>query len=484
MIRFIKILSVLLFVLSFSLFAQKSRTAAMGGLSFSVNDVDESFDPFMLGGNSAWLVNSIKNKRLEISPAFNSDFGNYRRLYSAERVNNYGVNFKEIQPLGNYGTFMGTASYDYEVRRKDYRNLKYEPYAGEGFFYTDTTTGNTTYNGPYFELSHSLRLMNSLYIGGAIGYRILNGLKDVYTYGETVFRNVNGNIGIAYQLNNSIIIGLSYSGFDSQERIESSDINLMTVRTFEWRGETHFVELRGSSQDYKINKEGNNFSAQFYYHPNLTTEVGVTADYGISNTKELYPQGSLIDVEDGYAQFNNVNIKLRARHRLSEKFLSALSLDYYNTTSWSENSKREMKIWDWQFKGTSIGVGGSYNINKKMIVGVEYRASVIYSDSSKYIDNRYFSRSVVNHYLIIGSEYIISDNFSLRAGFDFGYFNHDFRVGGNNVTERIATLGVGYNFNNTIQLDGYGKYGLIGLNSNEKYRSYLNWVITLRFFTF
>ncbi len=479
-----KILLIVLLFFSLTLFAQKSRTAAMGGLSFSIRDLDESFDPYTLGGNTAWLAESQKNARLEITPLQNSSYGTYRRKYTAERINNYGVHFLDLKPLGVSGTFLGEALYDYQIRVKNYRNLKFNPYAGEGFFFTDTTTGNTTYKGPMFRLSHSLRIYKNLYAGGGVRYQILNGLKDVYTFGETVYRNVEGDLGLAYQFSGGIIIGASVHGTSSQERIEASDVNLLTVRTFEWRGETHAVELRGSSQKYKITKAGEVFSGQIYYHPDEKLEIGVAADYGISGSRFLYPEGSLVDVEDGYASFDITDIKARARYQVTEKLLAALSLGYTDYKSWSENSKRNLLIWEWRNRGAVLGFGGSYNVNKNFLIGVEIETEFISSDSSKYIDNRFRNIDVTNNTARIGLEYYISNDLALRSGYNFLSLAHDFLFGGDNVTEHLLTFGFGYNINDDIQLNGMASFAERNGGEDKVYRSYLNWLFSIRFFTF
>ncbi len=480
----------IIFVLMFSVFnstllhAQKSRTSAMGGISYSVIDQDESFDPFQLGGNTAWLVKSKQQTRLDISPNYNSHFGNYRRTYSAQRVNNYNANFIGVKPLGASGTFMGKASYDYQNRIKNYRTLIKDSYAGDAFSFTDTTTGNTTYNGPLFELSHSLRIYKSLYAGGGVGYKILNGLKDVYTYGETVFRNVYGNFGLAYQFSDDIVAGFSIRAFNSQERIEANDVNLMTVRTYHWRGETHFIELRGSSQNYKLAKKGSVFSSQFYFHPNNKIEIGLAADYDLHSTKVLFPVGSLIDVEDGFADFDYFTFRGKARYAVSDNLLSAISISAFKNHSWSENVKHNTLLWEWNYTGVKFGLGGSYNINSSLLIAVELEGSYISSDSSKYIDNRSTSVDAFNTIVRIGTEYCATNSVTLRGGYNLLNLQHDFLVGGENVVGNKFTLGAGYKLSDNFNIDGTVQYLRRKCNSNNKLYSDLYLILTLRFFTF
>jgi hypothetical protein len=483
-LKFVTFISIVFILSSSLLHAQKSRTSAMGGVSYSVLDEDESFDPFQLGGNTAWLVNSKLQTRLDISPEYNSNYGNYRRLFSAERVNNYNTNFIGVKPLGTSGTFMGKASYDYQVRRNNYRTLTKDTYDGDAFFFTDTTVGNTTYNGPLFELSHSLKIYKSLYAGGGIGYKILNGLKDIYTYGETVYRNVYGNFGIAYEFSDNIAAGISIRSFNSQERIEANDVNLMTVRTYHWRGETHFIELRGSSQKYKLAKNGNVFSSQLYFHPNNKIEIGLDVDYDLHSTKVLFPVGSLIDVEDGYADFDYLTFRGKARYSVSDNLLSAVSISAFKHHSWSENVKHNTLLWEWNYSGANVGFGGSYNINSRFLLAAEVEGSYIISDSSKYIDDRNSSVNAFNSIVRIGAEYCASDLVTIRGGYNFLHLQHDFLFGGENVLGNKFTLGAGYKLSGNFDIDGTIQYFRRTSNSNNKSNSDLYLILTLRFFTF
>ena len=269
----LKILLLTLLVVS-SIFAQQSRLDALGGLSYSIIDVDSQIDPYLLGGNPAWLFNSQVNERLEIDPLFKNSSGDYHRLFESSDVNNTNISFMGIKPLGSSGTFRGYAAYNYEMQKDRYRVLTLTPYSGDAFFFTDTTSGDYRYSGPTFEFMHSLEVLDNLFIGASVRYQILDGLKKVYTFAETLYRKASGNIGIAYRFSDGFTFGFNYEINDTQERITANDVNNTDVETYLYRGDKNRIELRKSSQSYKLKKFGQSFSVQTQVIPTDNLIVG------------------------------------------------------------------------------------------------------------------------------------------------------------------------------------------------------------------
>ena len=68
-----------------------------------------------------------------------------------------------IKPLGNSGTFRGSAAYNYEMQKDRNRVLTLTPYSGDAFFFTDTTSGDFRYSGPTFEFMYSLETFDNLF---------------------------------------------------------------------------------------------------------------------------------------------------------------------------------------------------------------------------------------------------------------------------------------------------------------------------------
>ncbi len=458
MIKSLNIILLFIFI-TVSVEAQISRTEAMGGLSFSIIDEDQKLDPFMFGENPAYLWQSRKSIRLDITQFNNADYGDYRRKFSSERNFNTGANVLGVQPLGRSGTFQGKAYYFYNKRSNVYRTLKHDTYAGEAFYFTDTTTGDIIYNGPLFEFSHSIPITDKLNFGAVFGYGLLDGLKKVYTYGETVYRDVYGKAGITYALTDNLVIGADYEIFDTRERITASDVNLFTVITYHYRGDMHRIELSGSSQKYTIEKNGSRFGGQLYYNPSNKLEIGVNGNYSTSDTKSLFPVSGL-ELTDGYSWFRNYSFEIRGRYLLNDNLVLSTIANYISKYSWSENAKNNLLLWEWSTSNITGGIGiSSQEIVQGLVAGIEYRLSNFSVDSSKYIDNRYTNLSSLNHDLRLGFEYEVIKNCFVRVGYDWISVENDFIYGGENVVYQKYTAGFGLKLNELITLNIYGNFG-------------------------
>ena len=458
MIKSLNIILLFIFI-SVTVEAQISRTEAMGGLTFSIIDEDQKLDPFMFGGNPAYLWQSRKSMRLDITQFNNADYGDYRRKFSSERNFNTGANVLGVQPLGKSGTFQGKAYYFYNKRSNVYRTLKHDTYAGEAFYFTDTTSGDVIFNGPLFEFSHSVPVTNKLNFGAVFGYGLLNGLKKVYTYGETVYRNVYGKAGITYAITDNLTLGADYEIFDIRERITASDVNLFTVITYHYRGDTHRIELSGSKQKYTIEKHGSRFGGQIYFTPDERTQIGIKGNYSTSDTKSIFPISGL-EVTDGYSWFRNYSFEVRARYSITKNFIVSAIGNYVNRYSWSENAKNNLLLWEWATSNITGGIGiSSQGILRGLTFGFEYRLGSVAVDSSKYIDNSFTTLSSINHDFRFGFEYEILKNYFVRVGFDWFNLQNDFVFGGKNVVYKKITAGFGIKLNDFISLNLYGNFG-------------------------
>jgi len=472
-------------VVAINIIAQQSRLDQLGGLSYSIVDIDSQIDPYILGGNPAWLINSQLNSRLEINPSFTNSSGDYHRYYESGDVSNVDINFLGIKPLGKNGTFRGFAAYNYELQKDRNRILTLNPYSGDAFFFTDTTKGNYKYSGPTFGAMYSLEVVNNLFFGASINYQILDGLKKVYTFAETLYRNVSGNIGVAYQFSDNLSFGFNYQIFDTQERINASDVNNTEVQTFLYRGETFNIELRGTSQNYKIKKSVNAFCLQTQYIPIENLTVGLSFNYYSQTSQSLFPESSLHDVEDGYSSNDKINFLLMARLIYDENLIFGFTSGYNNSSHWSKNSKRELTIWEHEVSDVFSGVGLTFQTDdEQILVGAEYELHSISADSLKYINNRFTRLSALNHIARLGLESNLNKMFSLRLGYNLIYRKHDFIYGGENVITHLITFGTILKLSENIEIEPRFEYLTTNLNDNNLYKNDFGIFTTLRFYEF
>jgi len=478
-------------ILFFVLFAgivygQNYRTEFMGGLLFSVPDKDITMDLYDFGKNPAWLVESEKEMWLDINPSISNSWGNYRRKYSPEGTYDLRSGVTGVKPLGTAGTFSASAYYDYEYNRKLYRSMKKYPYAGEAFYYADTTSGDVRFNGPVFSFTHSLEIINNLFIGAQIDYQILAGLKKVYSFTQTVYRDVSFVGGLAYKFSDDFVLGAKYYLHDEQEKITGEDVNLFSIESYLFRGESFAIPYVSKVVNQKIKKQRNEVSVQSFLSPTENLKIGVTASYAEYDTKILVPKSQIIEAPEGYSSFSEYNAKLRVNYLLNDEITLGLDMGYNKIDNWSRNESYNLLVWKWNTDCIYFTAGGSYKFNyADLIIGVEAGLIKNNADSSKYIDDRFTNISSNDLSIKIGYELTPYNNFKLRGGVNYQSIEHDFIYGGDNLSTVLYTVGLGYKYLDLADINlglAYKTYSIKDYSDID--RNELITKLTLRLFTF
>ncbi|MDP3148918.1 MAG: hypothetical protein Q8N83_07290 [Ignavibacteria bacterium] len=478
----------LLLLVSTFVTAQVSRTSGMGGVTYSIKDIDHSFDPYDLGKNPAWLALDETETWLRILPSIDYSNGNYKKYYDPQSVTNYNLGFRGVKPLGVDGTFLGETYYSYEMRRDINRSLKYDTYGGEAFFMADTTQGTFRYNGPSIKFMYSFELFPDLYLGASVNYRILDGLKNVYSRATVLYREVGGTVGLAYRLSPEFSIGLTGVLSDDQEKIEAKSEDLTEVEIFNFRGETYSVRKRSSSVNQTIRKKGRGIGTQLYYTPDEKSEYGLHADLFNSDEDILIPYStstqSFEEYSEGYASFQNYNILFRGRYELLKDLLLGGSFEIHHRNSWSKNPARDLLLWEWKVNSWNVGIGASYQFDQNLLLSLEYEFEKVTSDSSKYIDSRSANFASNNHLIRTGIEQEIFDNLFARAGFNYGIIPEDILSGGKDVNYYVVTLGTGLKFNNSFDVDLTFVYNSYQPKNENIKRTRFGSFLTVKLFSF
>ena len=468
--------------------AQESRTIGMGGLSYSIMDADHSFNPYDLGGNPAWLYLDEKETWLKIMPSINYGQGDYKRYYDPQSYTTYNLGFRGIKTLGEDGTFLGETNYSYEMRRDVNRSLKYDTYAGEAFFMADTNQGTFRYNGPSIKFMYSFELIPNLFVGASVNYRILDGLKNLYSRATVLYREVGGTVGLAYKLSENLSLGLTGVISDDQEKIEAKSEELTEVEIFNFRGETFSVRKRSSAVNQKIRKKGKGLGTQIYWIPNQESELGLSAD--IFNVQEdvLIPYStstqSFQEYSEGFANFQNYNIRAKGRYLMSEDWLIGTSVEFVHRSSWSKNPARDLLLWEWNVSSMTFGIGSSYHVTNDLLVSAEYEFENVIADSSKYIDSRVTDVLSNNHLIKAGTEYRVMENGFLRLGYNYGMIQKDILSGGANVNYHVVTCGFGIQFINLFDIDISIIYNSYQPKNDARTRSRFGSYLTTKLYSF
>jgi hypothetical protein len=463
----------------------------MGGLTFSVIDSDFSLNPYDIAGNPAWLMNDERKNFLEISPSIKSNWGKLRRIYDPAQTEFYEIFFEGVKNLGEDGTFLGQTTYEYDYREEVYRSLKYHTYSGAAFFMNDTTIGNFRYNGPSMKFMYSFEPIEHLFVGAAAKYKILDGLKSTYSRAQTLYREVYGSVGLAYDFGHDIIAGINFGLDDEQEKIEAKSEDLLDVEIFNFKGETFSVRRRSSSVNQKIRTVHNSFGTHLFIKPGENSELAFVGNAKYGNEKILIPfsisatNESFKEFEDGYASFNDYYLLFIGRYAFTERIMISIKSSYNENSSWSKNSPINLLLWEWTVKNITAGLGSSFRLANNLLVGLEYELMISNMDSSKYVDSRLTSTEGTCHVSRIGAEYLLTDDLFLRMGYNLAFSNeHYCSSPAEKIFYNSFSLGAGIKLFESFNIDAaieYQRRTVDGDNANE--RSALQGVITVTLFS-
>ncbi|MDR3610309.1 MAG: hypothetical protein P4L27_07105 [Ignavibacteriaceae bacterium] len=467
-------------------YSQSLRTMSMAGITIPLKDVDNSCNPWDMGGNISYLYLDETTSWLKINPSVNSNWGDYKRPYDGSEANLYGLNFTGLKTLGTEGTFIGSVSYIYDSRLNVNRSVKYNTYQGDAFFINDSTSGNMRYNGPAVNFGYSFELIPDLYLGATGGYKILNGLKSVYSFTSSVLRNIDGSVGVTYRLFDEAFISAGLSSFNYQETFTIELPWNMDDQILNYHGDTYFLSKLGNPIAEKIKERGNSLNSQFYIKPDKNSEAGLNFVYSNSNEKVLFQStvdgNSVLENEDGYADFKNYLVEFKGRYDLTQDLTIGIKGSWEYNRSWSKLSSLELLLWDWNTHTSGAGIGATYNITPAFLVTLEYNYSHVTADSSKYVDNHFNSLSSDDHILRLGGEYEIFNKIFLRGGGGYGLIGKDIIYGGSNIKYAIGTFGIGFNPFESFKIDilvDYNNYKPKLLNYSH---SFFDGLISLKLF--
>lgn len=422
---------------------QSLRIATLGSMRYAVEDPQASLSLYTLGGNPAWLIRHQPHEWLTFVPAAGSLWGDYRRLYEPGRVSTYGAGFEGVKPLDESGTFHGYSSYVVEERSDVCRSLKRTPYAGEAYFLADSTTGSFTYKGPEIAFSYAYEPLPDLFVGATLGYTVQDGLKDIYTMSRSMFRRVDGVVGIAYAVDPDLALGVTFRPVDEQERLEAKSDDLLDVEIFNFRGETYAKRRSASSIEHKVRLTGEEYGAHVHWVLAEGMQLAAGASGGVRRTRDQISTVYEESFEDGFAQRVWYAGEARLRWALNGNATVGCGIAYHHQREWSRYTALDLLLWDSKGSETTLGAGGSYRLSEAgAMVACELEYAFVHADSSKYIDTRYAQVRTSEYRLRLGMEYPLTRAVMLRGSYGYGGMGLDVRTGGRNLREHAANLGV------------------------------------------
>jgi hypothetical protein len=425
------------------IYAQYYRLTAIGGMYIAVEDVDNELNLYDFGENPAWIIYDENQNKIWMHSDFSKSKGEYKRIYDPYQLNLYGISFFRVQTLDKSGTFKGWASYTNEIREKLYGSLLLFPYDGKSFFVTDTTTGNFRYQIITFGFDYGSKVFKYACAGVNVNYKIIDGLKDIYTNARDIYRQISISPSLAIPITQNLNIGFKLTISNWQEQIEAKSENLYDAELYLYRGNSYAIKRTSNIVNLKLKEKNNEIGIQTTYSPQNNLNLGIKFNIKRSGQYILIPYGLLEEYEFGYANFNASNINLLSRLKLNKKSTIGLAFKYEYLDIWSKHSPRNLLLWREKIKNFESGLGIWSNLSELFSAGIEISYKNSTADSMKYIDNIFKFIKSDNYIIKLGGEFK-SKKITLRAGFNYLFSTKDITFGGDNVAYSSLSFGITY----------------------------------------
>lgn len=468
--------------------SQNSRINALGGLSFTIKDIDNGLDIYNFGSNPAWFSQVDTVEWLKVSPYSGNSWGDYKKKFDPEGEHNYNLSSLWSRALDKNNKFLGRAAYNYIRRSNVFGVLEYEPYSGKGYFVADTAIENATFNGPAVGFIYSFNIFSKLLAGIDCNYQILNGQRNGYSHTLSLFRKISAELGLAYKVKDNFIVGGTFGLIDSKEEMDSqSDGSDIEVLLF--KGEQTFLQEIVQNRSAKEKEKGKTMSL----HSQIKGEGGiwelaVKGNYSSFSKSLLKPFKSLLESNFGYSYFEHLDFQGIVRWFPSPDLTFGFSTGYINNYSWTKCESTTDNIvlqWKWNNEQIFGALGVSYYLkNLRLLIGTEYKFSQISADSSKYIDNLFFNDNSNEHEVKAGAELEAFTNLFFRTGYYYTASRIDFRFGGTKMRQNIITAGFGIRML-SVEIDMMLRYGKLSFQERrDSKRTLLEFSTTFKLLEF
>lgn len=224
----------------------------------------------------------------------------YKRFFDPDRTNQFNFTYQNLKILDEQSWLISTIEYNrldhYGVNSSLERNY-YDNYLS----IIDSTTGNTTYEGPRIGVAYVRRLTGKLKWGINLDYFVERGLKDRFSSCLTITRFAQGGVGLGYtSADNRTVLGADFQYHSVQSNYEAVDDIYDAFITQYW-GYYTTDPGRPYSKVVKIDtREGFDLSVQFNRKELLfsgvdvmfiSTRWGQSSDVVIGTSSDPHPYG-------------------------------------------------------------------------------------------------------------------------------------------------------------------------------------------------
>lgn len=330
----------------------------------SIQIYDESKNPALLNFDT-------DDERLNISSFYNSSKNRIKRTFVPTEENFIQIQFSGKKKIDNNQIFKGIFAFNKLIRKnwdwvftKDFRS-------GNPFLLGDSSSGNSTFNGIYFDANYFNNLSERFSIGAGLEYFVDEGLKQVSPKPTSQHRDILFRIGSSYDFSNYLIAGILIQLEDKKEEIsyrEDEGAVYKEITLLKFRGVDLPISIKKKTENRIAFLNGFSIASDLIYSPLKSFKVFANVRKGI---EQILQKEEITNPQNqGYFQNDYLRAKLNSQLKLSETLSSSIGIEYFNSSSWSRHPNFFSVVSD--NDQTFISVKGTlnYQLSSKLSFGL------------------------------------------------------------------------------------------------------------------
>ena len=476
----LKVKNIILLVilsLTFSL-AGDLRSDAAGNMEIAIPNWNNRVNLYQAAGNTAWLQMNDPRNWMLISGGTMNTWGELRRYWDAYGLHTNLLTFAGQKHVSETQTFYGSITYNIDRRTGVNRAIELEPYALDPFVLCDSTQGDFDYNGPTVVVGFSHRILPQLWWGVGLNYAIYRGLKKNYSMPEIIRRNIQADFSLAYRLNQTVTLGVSFRPYDLRDLtkiVQQPDGTEPVV--YRYRGEFEFTSVT-SKDDRTAIYNGAEIIPQLMLH--FKNIRGIVFGGYYYRWHEVYDNVHLRKY-DGYYQGMHYYLNTFWRWDFGQRLQNILSIRYRfrYIQDWAEEPLRKFAIYRSFHHIHDLTLGFSRRF-RSFTIALEGNYRYYLPDKKDYLAHVYREAAIKSGRMNIGGIYRINPKLNVEAGMIWRRYSepaiwHYF----GNYDGLAGTLGASYKFNNNL-LQVYTKVGKWKSSQSDKGRTIADFAIQLK----
>lgn len=379
---------------------------------FDLNDLSSkplsTFQIYDESQNPALLNLDQDDERLKISSFYNSNQNKIKRAFIPTAEDFVQIQFSGKKKIGDNQIFKGIFAFN-KLRRKNWDWIFTKDFrSGNPFLLGDSSSGNSNFNGIYFDANYLNQLSERLTIGAGLEYFVDEGLKQVSPKPTSQHRDILFKIGSSFVILKDLRAGILVQIEDKKEEItykEDEGAVYKEITLLKFRGVDLPISVKKKTENRIAFLNGFSVIGDLIYSPSESFQLFCDLKKGI---EQIFQKEEITNPQNqGYFQNDYLRAKINSKLKLSEAITSLFGFEYFSSSSWSKHPDFLSVVSDNDQKFISLNGNFNYQLSTKLSFGLGTGFGQFKMKSNDYYSNVFFD--------------LTSNLFSLSSDFDFKF---------------------------------------------------------------